>query len=104
MLAGPEVRNDLGRDFDRDASFWVPACARLAMPNREGTEAAYLDPSAPSKCFANRREDGVDNALNVAALEMWVQLRHPSHQLRLRQSSPRSSGPRIPREPANVRE
>ena len=47
------------------------------MPDREGTEATYLDPSTPRKCFANRREDGFDNALDIAVLEMWVQLCHP---------------------------
>ena len=65
------------RDFDRRASFRVPPGARLAMLNRKGTEAAYLDPSTPSKCVADLREDGFDNALDIAVLEMWVQLCDP---------------------------
>ena len=67
------------------------------MPDREGAETAYLDPTAPRKCFAYRLEDGFNNALDVAVLEVWVQLRHPSHQFRLCHDSPPSCGPRTPR-------
>jgi len=42
------------------------------MPDREGTEAAYLDPSTSGKRVANRREDGIDNALDITVPEMWV--------------------------------
>jgi hypothetical protein len=49
------------------------------MPDREGTEATYLDPAAPRKCVANRRKEGFDDALHVVVLEMWVQLCHLSH-------------------------
>ena len=47
------------------------------MLNRKGTEAAYFGPSTPSKCVADLREDGFNNALDVAVLEMWVQLCDP---------------------------
>jgi hypothetical protein len=66
MLADSEVGDDLGRDFDCGAGSRVPSGARLAMLDREGAEAAYLDPTTPRKCFANRREDGFDNALDIA--------------------------------------
>jgi len=54
------------RDFDYRASFRVPPRARLAMSIREGTEAAYLDPSTPSECGGDLLEDGFDNALHIA--------------------------------------
>jgi hypothetical protein len=38
------------------------------MPDREGTEATYLDPTAPRKCVADHLEDGFDNTSNVAVL------------------------------------
>jgi len=60
------------RDFDRGASFRIPPRARLAMLNRKGAEAAYFGSNAPRKCVADLLEDGFDNALNVAALEVWV--------------------------------
>ena len=53
MLADSEVGRAPALDFDRDARLWVQARARLAMPDREGTEATYLDPTAPRKCFAD---------------------------------------------------
>jgi hypothetical protein len=67
------------------------------MPDREGTETAYFDPTAPRKCFADHLEDGYDNALDVAVLEMWMQLCHPSHQFRLCHGSPPPWRPRTPR-------
>jgi hypothetical protein len=91
MLAGFEEGYSSARDFDRDARSRVSTGARFAMPDRERSEAAYLDPITPSKCVADRREDGFDNALDIAVLEMWVQLSHPSHQVRLCHSSPPSS-------------
>ena len=47
------------------------------MPDRKGTEAAYLDPSTPGKRVANRREDGFDNALDITIPEMRVEFRDP---------------------------
>jgi hypothetical protein len=94
-FADSEVGSGPARDFDRIASFWVPARARLAMPDREGTEASDLDSISPSKCIADGREDGFNNAFNIAVLEMWVQLCHPSHQFRLRRDSPPPCWPRI---------
>ena len=44
------------------------------MPDREGAETGYLDPTAPRKCFAYRLEDGFNNALDVATLDMRVQV------------------------------
>jgi hypothetical protein len=88
-FADSEVGSGPARDFDRNASFRVPPGARFAMPDREGTEATYLDPRTPRKCFANRRKDGFDNTFDIAVLEMWVQPCHPSHQFRLRHCSPR---------------
>ena len=58
------------------------------MPDREGTEATDLDPTTPRKCIADLREDGFDNALDIAVLEVWVQLCHPSHKFRLCHSVP----------------
>ena len=52
MLADSEVGDDLGRDFDCGAGSRVPSGARLAMLDREGAEAAYLDPTTPRECFA----------------------------------------------------
>ena len=66
LLAGFEERSDLAQDIDRRTRSRVPARARLAMPDRERTEATYLDPTAPLKCLANRREDGFDNALSAS--------------------------------------
>jgi hypothetical protein len=101
-FAGLEERSGPARDLDRDASSRVPPRVRLAMPDREGTEATYLDPTAPRKCVANRREEGSNNALDIAVLEMWVQFCHPSHQFRLRHDSP--PGGRASIEPADVGE
>jgi hypothetical protein len=68
------------------------------MPDREGTETAYFDPTASSKRVANHLEDCFDNALNVAVLEMRVQICHPSHQFRLPHGSPPNpGGPHTPR-------
>jgi hypothetical protein len=99
-FADSEVGSGPARDFDRNASFRVPPGARLAMPDREGTEATYLDPSTPRKCFADHLENGFNDALDIAVLEMWVQLRHPSHQFRLCHCSP----PPPSVNPAEVRE
>ena len=76
-FSGLEERTGPARDFDRDARSWVPAPARLAMPDREGTEATYLDPTAPRKCLGDYLEDSFNNAFNVAALEVWVWLCDP---------------------------
>ena len=35
------------------------------MPDREGSEAAYLDPSTPSKRITDRREDSFDKPLEA---------------------------------------
>jgi hypothetical protein len=93
MLAGPEVRDDLGRDFDCGAGAGVLAEARAAVFDGEGAKASDLDAISPGECFADRRKDGFDNALDIAVLKMWVQLRHPSHQFRLCHSVPRLAAP-----------
>jgi hypothetical protein len=62
------------------------------MPDREGTEATYLNPTTPRKCLANRREDGFDNALDITIPEMRVEFRDPLDEFRLCQSSPPPSG------------
>jgi hypothetical protein len=76
-FADSEVGSGPARDFDHNASFRVPPGARLAMLNRKGTEAAYFGPSTPSKCVADLPEDGFNNAFNVTALEVRVQLCDP---------------------------
>ena len=96
-FTGLEKRSGPARDFDRGASSWISTPVRLAMPDREGTETAYFDPTAPRKCFADGCEDGFNNAFNLAVLEMWVKLCHPSYQFRLRHDSPPSWWPRTPR-------
>jgi hypothetical protein len=87
-FAGPEVGDDLGRDFDCGAGAGILAEARAAVLDEEGAKASDLDSISPGKCVADGREDGFDNALNVPTLEMRVQLCHPSHQFRLRHDSP----------------
>ena len=91
-FSGLEERTGPARDFDRAASSRVPPRVRLAMPDREGTEATYLDPTAPRKCVANRREEGFNNAFDVAVLEMWVQLCHPSTNSDFVMTVPRPAG------------
>jgi hypothetical protein len=66
LLAGPEARNDLGRDFDCDAGSRVPSGARLAVLDVEDAKASDFDASSPGKCSPNRREDGFDNPLDIA--------------------------------------
>jgi hypothetical protein len=77
MLADSEEGDNLAGDINCGASFRVPPGARLAMLNRKGTEAAYFGPSTPSKCVADLPEDGFNNAFNVTALEVRVQLCYP---------------------------
>ncbi len=83
MLASPEAGDDLGRDFDCSTGAGVLAEARAAVLDGEGAKASDLDAISPSKCVADGREDGFNNAFDIAVLEMWVQLCHPSHQFRL---------------------
>jgi hypothetical protein len=71
------------------------------MPDGEGAETAYLDPAAPRKCFAYRLEDGFNNALVVAMLEMWVQLCRPSRQFDFVMVDPRVAAHLV--NPADVR-
>jgi len=66
MLAGLEEGDDLARDFDCGSRSRVPAGASLAMLERDGAEAAYLDASTPRKCSADLLEDGIDNARDIA--------------------------------------
>jgi hypothetical protein len=47
------------------------------MLKREGAEAAYLNPSTPRERGAGRFEDGVNDALDIAALKIRVQLCDP---------------------------
>ena len=68
MLAGPEVGDDLGRDFDCGAGAGILAEARAAVLDEEGAKASDLDSISPSKCVADGREDGLNNAFNFAVL------------------------------------
>src|SRR5262245_38931356 len=48
----------------------IAADARRAMLHREGAEAPELYPVAPRQCLHDLVEDDVDDALNVAVIEV----------------------------------
>ena len=104
VLPGLEEGDHLRRDFNGGSRTWIPARASLAMLEREGAKASDFDAIFPGKCSPDRREDGFDDALDIAVLKMWVQLRHPSHQFRLCHSVPRLAAPqrKVRRQPPDA--
>jgi len=77
VAAGLKPRNIPAGHLDQSLSTRIPACARAAMLERENAEAAYLNPSTPSQCGADRFEDGVNDALDITALKIRVHLCDP---------------------------
>jgi len=77
LLAGLKRRNNSAGNLDQSLSTRIPACARAAILEREDAEAACLNPSTPSQCSADRFEDGVNDALDITALKIRVQLCGP---------------------------
>ena len=66
VLPGLEEGDHLTRDFNGGSRSWVPARASLAMLEREGAKASDFDAISPGKCIADRREDGFNDALDIA--------------------------------------
>src|SRR5438105_5654374 len=82
LLAGLEERDVLFRDLDAVASARVAPDAGIAALDREGAEAAQLDPIAARQGRADLVEDGGDDDLDIALVEMRVGFSKPLHELR----------------------
>ena len=67
-FADSEVGSGPARDFDLSAGAGVLAEPRAAVLDEEGAKASDLDSISPSKCVADGREDGLNNAFNFAVL------------------------------------
>ena len=67
MLAGLEEGDDLARYFNCGARSRVPAGARIAIFDRESTEAAYLDAGAPHAPSRRTNSDFVIAVPRLAA-------------------------------------
>ena len=78
LLAGFEERSDLAQGINRCTRSRVPASARIAILDRESTDAAYLNATAPHECRADLLESGVYDLLHLAVLEIWAQLSNPT--------------------------
>ncbi len=57
--------------------------ARLALLDPKRPEAAQLDPITALQCSRDRVQDGVDDGLDVALVQMRVLLGDPLNQVRL---------------------
>src|SRR5262245_27576129 len=72
ILAGLEERHELLCHRDGRAGAWIAADARCAVLHREGAETPELHPIAPRQRLDDFVEDDVDDALDVAVVEMLV--------------------------------
>ena len=74
LLAGLEHRDHLLVDRDGLAGARVAAGARVPLLDREGAEAAQLDPVAAGQRVGDGVEDRVDDVLDVPLVQMRVLL------------------------------
>ena len=68
------------RDLDDSAGARVAAAARVAMLDREGTEAAQLDPAPPCQGGCDLVEDGGDDPLHIAPMETRIKHADPNDE------------------------
>jgi hypothetical protein len=71
-LARLEERHMLFLDIDAFTSAWVPTDAGVALFHRKRTEAAQLNPVSVGQSLGDLFENRVDDAFNVALVEMRV--------------------------------
>src|SRR5438552_19059816 len=81
FLAGLEERHRLLRDRDVRASARVAAGAGRTVLDREGTEAAQLDAIAARQGARDFVQDGVDDVLDVALVQVRIGGRYALHEL-----------------------
>ncbi|MGY3032273.1 hypothetical protein ACVIIV_001443 [Bradyrhizobium sp. USDA 4354] len=74
FLAGLEERNALLIDGHVGAGAWIAPCARRAVLDREGTEAAQLDAIAACKRRYDLFENRIHNVLDIPLVQMRVVL------------------------------
>jgi hypothetical protein len=90
FLAGLEEGHELVLDKHRIAGARIAPLPRRPVLDREGAEAAQLDPVATGQRSRDLIENDVDDALDVALEEVWVGCGHPLNQLRLDHERPTS--------------
>src|SRR4029077_16790839 len=83
------------------AGTWMAAGARRALLNRKRAEAPQFDAIAARHRRDNLAENGVDDILDVALIQMGVLCGDPLHQFRLDHCSPRKRC--LPVDPARRR-
>src|SRR5580658_8002155 len=83
FLAGFEERRELLGDRHLVAGARIAAGAGLTLLGRERAEAAQLDALAPSQRVGDLAENGVDDGLDVALVEMRIARGHALHEFRL---------------------
>jgi hypothetical protein len=93
LLAGFEERSDLAQGIDRCTRSRVSASARIAILDRESTEAAYLNATAPHECRADLLENGVYDSLHFAVLEIWTQFSKPTDYFVIANPLPQLAAP-----------
>src|SRR5262249_35076221 len=72
FLAGLEERHVFLIDGDMGAGARITAWARRTGLDREGTEAAQLNPVPAGQGRDDLAEDGVDDVLDISLVEVWV--------------------------------
>src|SRR5271165_3924910 len=82
FLAGLEKRRQLLGYGNFVAGPRIAAGARLALFGRESAEAAQLHPLAAGEGVGNLAENGIDDILDVALVEMRIAGGHALHELR----------------------
>jgi hypothetical protein len=80
LLPGLKDGKDLARNLDDRAGARVVADARVAMLDREGTEAAQLDPVPPGQGGCDLFEDGGDDPLHIVAIEIRTDFADPKDE------------------------
>src|SRR5690242_19307847 len=81
FLAGLEERHVFLLDRDMGAGARIAARTGGPVLDREGAKTAQLDPIAARHRGDYLAQDGVDDVLDVALVEMRVLLRNPLHEL-----------------------
>src|ERR1700704_3590403 len=72
VLAGLEEGHELLGHRNGRAGAWIAADTRRAVLHREGAETSELHPVAPRQRLDDLVEDDIDDALNVAVIEVLI--------------------------------
>src|SRR6185312_699673 len=88
LLAGLEERHTFLIDRHMGAGARIASGARRALLDREGAEAAQLDAIAARHGGDDLAQDGVDDLLDVALIEMGVLRRDTLHKFGLDHCEP----------------